>query len=99
MYGPDEHREALNSIGRHARDIESACISIGVTRVDLHVDDAAKTSEAREHLRAASLLLVRAAKACDEAVAALPTPLARRDTAADFRALHGGTLVDRGDAA
>ena len=91
MYSHDEHRAALKRIMDVANTLAAQRDAIAAIRTDLHDDDAASTQDAREHLRAAAMLLVRAEKACDEAASALPTPLSRTDTAAAFRALHGGT--------
>jgi hypothetical protein len=92
MYSHDEHRAALKRILAATKLIDEAREELAGVRADLFTDDANSTEDAREHLRAASLLGARMGKACDEAVAALPTPLSRTDTAAAFRALHGGTL-------
>ena len=91
MYSHDEHRAALKRIMDVANGLAATRDEIAGIRSDLHDDDAASTEDARSMLRAASMLIVRAEKGLDEAVAALPTPLSRPDTAAAFRALHGGT--------
>ena len=85
MYGHDEHRGALAAIGQVASEVEHARERVRFIRRDLQDDDARLTADAREHLFAAKELLRRAAKACDEAVAALPTPIARPPI--DFAAL------------
>ena len=87
MYGHDEHRDALAAIGQVAAYAEHARERIGFIRRELQDADARLTADAREHLGAAKELLRRAEKACDEAVAALPTPLARPPI--DFAALFG----------
>jgi len=76
-YGHDEHRAALKAVQNVANSLAVQRDAIVGIRTDLHDDDPHSTEAARSILRAASMLLARAEKACDEAVAALPTPLSR----------------------
>ena len=77
MYSHDEHRAALKRIMDVANGLAATRDEIAGIRSDLHDDDAPSTKEARSCIRAVSMLLTRAEKGCDEAVAALPTPLSR----------------------
>ena len=77
MYGPDEHRGAIRRIGEIARDAERSREPIQYLRDDLRDDAHDETQAARDHLANASRLLGQALAAFDNAVAALPTPVAQ----------------------
>lgn len=72
MYGRDEHRQALTSLGLMARDVETLRNEIAGLARDLDDDDVTAP-----HLKTASQHLGFVLAALDNQATDLPTPLAR----------------------
>lgn len=90
MFGPDEYRYTCTELGKLARDVSDTRRYVNIMRADLFDDSIIATQATRDHLRDVSQKLGECLAALDNAAVELPAPVAP-DTAAAFRALHGGT--------
>jgi hypothetical protein len=77
MYGRDEHRDALRTLGDIAKRLDTIADEVAFLVNDLQDDDAAGTTKARAYLTTATQRIASALGQCDLAVQHLPTPVAR----------------------